>query len=181
MLTSSTPIAPATALTHHCSRGSCVMRVLVVVALAAALAGCATATAPSQQPVQQQPVYKAAEPHTIAAGMKQRPRHHNRAGRGDKAEVNATRATPHSSGVDAETAARIKAIVSAKLGNPATIAFQDVEAGKAAGSFCGVAQVMGASGEAREIPFVVQGNQAYVIDGRDDRRAAAAIRHMCVR
>jgi hypothetical protein len=157
------------------------MRVVVVVVLAAALAGCATATAPSQQPVQQQPVYKAAEPHTIAAEIKQRPRHHNRAGRGDKAEVNATKATPHSSGVDAETAAKIKAVVSAKLGNPAAIAFQDIEAGEAAGSFCGVAQVKGASGEAREMPFVVQGSQVYIINGGDDRSAAAAIHRMCDR
>jgi hypothetical protein len=121
----------------------------------------------------------------IAAGMKERPkwpRHHNRAGRSGKTEVSATRATPRSSGVDvAAEANRIKAIVAAKLGNPASIAFQDIAAGNAAGSFCGVAQVKGASGEAREIPFVVQGNQAYVINGSDDSRAAAAIHHMCDR
>jgi hypothetical protein len=114
--------------------------------------------------------------------MKTRLGHHQRAGRGGKIEGSGTGAALHSSGVDAGAAAkRIKAIVAAKLGNPAVMEFQDFAAGKVAGSFCGVVQVKGASGEAREMPFVVRGNQAYVINGSDDRKAAAAIHAMCDR
>jgi hypothetical protein len=110
------------------------------------------------------------------------PRHHNRAGRSSKSEANAPRAEHRSSGaVDTATAEKIKAIVAAKLGNPAAIQFQDIETGETAGSFCGVAQVKGASGEAKEMPFVVQGSQAYIINGSDDRGAAAAIHRMCDR
>jgi hypothetical protein len=166
------------------------MRVFVVVALAAAMAGCSTVQ--PQQPIL--PAVKASPtvaPPTIApatvapatnAGMKERPRHHNRAGRSSKVEASAPRASLQSSGVDAKAVAEtIKAIVAAKLGNPASIQFQDLVPGKAAASYCGVAQVKGASGEAREMPFVVQRGRAYIINGSDDRQAAAAIHAMCDR
>jgi hypothetical protein len=145
------------------------MRVLVVIALAA-LVGCCS---PPPRP----PIHIAARAHKIVAGMKKRPRHHKRVGGNAKPEVNATRAKRSS---DVEAAAkRIRAIIAAKLGNPAAIEIQDIAAGKAADSFCGVAQVKGASGEEREMPFVVHGNVAYIIDGSDDRRAAAAIHDLC--
>ncbi|HEY2531055.1 MAG TPA: hypothetical protein VGJ20_24505, partial [Xanthobacteraceae bacterium] len=72
-------------------------------------------------------------------------------------------------------------IISAKLGNPASIKFP--ERGKVIGSFCGVAEVKGASGEEREMPFVylVQRNEVYIINGSDDLRAATTIRIMCGR
>jgi hypothetical protein len=145
------------------------MRVLVVIALAAALVGCATVPP-------QQPIHPVARTHKIIAGMKKWPRHHKRISGNAKTEASAARAKRSS---DVEAAAkRIRAIVSAKLGNPAIIGFQDIVAGKAAGSFCGVAQVKGPAGE-KEMPFVVQGNVAYIIDGSDDQRAAAAIRDLC--
>jgi hypothetical protein len=96
--------------------------------------------------------------------MKKRPGRHERA----------------SSGLaDQSAAKRIKALVSAKLGNPASIEFQDIAAGRAAGSFCGVAQVKGASGATNEMPFVVRGRKVYIINGSDDRSAAIAINSMC--
>jgi hypothetical protein len=169
------------------------MRVLVV-ALAAALAGCATV--PQQQPVQQQPVLPVVKAPPVIAGQPiagqpiagqpiivEKPvRHHKRAGRSSKTEANAPQAERRSSGVvDAATAERIKAIVAAKLGNPAAIQFQDIEPGEIAGSFCGVAQVKGASGGTAETPFVVRGDQVYVINGSDDSKAAAAMHSMCDR
>jgi hypothetical protein len=180
MVPPSNPIAPTTAVTHHRSPGGCVMRVFVVVALAAAMAGCSTVQ--PQQPIL--PAVKA--PPTIApptnAVMKERPRHHNRAGRSSKVEASAPKASLQSSGVDAKAIAEtIKAIVAAKLGNPASIQFQDIVPGNAAGSFCGVAQVKGTSGEAREMPFVVQRGRVSIINGSDDRQAAAAIHAMCDR
>lgn len=158
------------------------MRILVV-ALAAALAGCATVP----QPVQQQAMLPAVKaPPPVSAGqpviIEKPPEHHRRAGRSSKTEAGAPRAERRSSGtVDAATAERIKAAVAAKLGNPAAIQFQDIEPGEIAGSYCGVAQVKGASGGTEETPFVVRGNQVYVINGSDDSKAAAAMHSMCDR
>jgi hypothetical protein len=89
---------------------------------------------------------------------------------------------PHSSDLDDKSAAgKVREIIAAKLGNPASIKFPDIVPGKAVHSFCGVAEVKGASGEAKELPFVylAQKNEAYIIDGSDDLRASTAIRKMC--
>jgi ABC-type uncharacterized transport system auxiliary subunit len=167
------PVALIAALTHHFSgSGVSVMRVFVVTALAATLAGCATT-----QP--QRPVHTTARFHKVAV-MKKWHRHHNRAGGNVKPEAKATTAAHHASDVvGADAAKRIEAVIAAKLGNPASITFQDVVAGKVADSFCGVAQVAGAAGATTEMPFVVHGNEAYIIDGSDDRRASAALQDLC--
>jgi hypothetical protein len=135
----------------------------------------------------EQPVHVAAR-HRIVAAMKKRPRHHRSAGShaagshaaGSHAKTaNAARTEHHAPAVvDQAAAHRVKALVAAKLGNPDSLAFQDIVAGRAADSFCGVAQVKGAAGE-REMPFVVQGSRTYIIDGSDDRSATAAIQNMC--
>jgi hypothetical protein len=130
----------------------------------------------------EQPVHVAAR-HRIVAAMKKRPRHHRSAGShaaGSHAKAaNAARTEHHAPAIaDQAAAQRVKALVTAKLGNPAAIEFQDIAVGRAADSFCGVAQVKGAAGE-REMPFVVQGSRTYIIDGSDDRSATAAIQNMC--
>ena len=143
------------------------MRVLVVSALAATLVGCSSLTP------QQAPIHTAAKAKIIV-GMQRRPR---------KPAINATKVELHSSDLDAGSAAeRAKGIISAKLGNPASIKIP--EPWKVIDSFCGVAEVKGASGEEeREMPFVylVQRNEVYIINGSDDLRAATAIHIMCDR
>ena len=92
------------------------------------------------------------------------------------------KAKPHSSGIDDKSVAeKIRKIVAAKLGNPASIKFPDIARGKAAHSFCGVAEVEGPSGETKEQPFVylARENEVYIIDGSDDLRASSALRKMC--
>jgi hypothetical protein len=88
---------------------------------------------------------------------------------------------PHSSALDDKSAAaKVREIIAGKLRTPASIKFPDIARGKAAHSFCGTAEVTGASG-ARELPFVylTRKNKLYVIDGSDDRRASTAIHKMC--
>jgi hypothetical protein len=143
-----------------------VMRVLVVSALAATLVGC------SSPPPQQMPVHTAAKVK-IMAEMKKGPGHHKRIGGKTRTATNA-KVELHSAGPDDRSAAeRVKGIISAKLGNPASIKFPDIAPGKAVDSFCGVIEVKGASGDGTEMPFVylVQGNELYIINGSDDSRA----------
>lgn len=92
------------------------------------------------------------------------------------------KAEPHSSDLDDKSVAeKIRKIVAAKLRNSASIKFPDIARGKAAHSFCGVAEVEGASGETKELPFVylARENEVYIIDGSDDLRASNAIHKMC--
>jgi hypothetical protein len=71
-----------------------------------------------------------------------------------------------------------KEMITAKLANPASIKFPDIAPGRAINSVCGEAEVKGA-GETREMPFVVQKNEVYLINGSDDLRASRAIHKMC--
>jgi hypothetical protein len=71
-----------------------------------------------------------------------------------------------------------KEVITAKLGNLASITFPDIAAGRAIDSICGEAEVKGA-GETREMPFVVQKKEVYIINGSDDLRASRAIHKMC--
>lgn len=74
---------------------------------------------------------------------------------------------------------KAKEMITAKLGNSASVEFPDIAAGKAIDSFCGAAEVKGALGETREMPFAVQKNEVYVINGIDDLRASRAIHKIC--
>jgi hypothetical protein len=71
-----------------------------------------------------------------------------------------------------------KEVITAKLGNPASITFPDIAPGKAVDSVCGEAEVKG-GGETREMPFVVQKSEIYLINGSDDLRASRAMHKMC--
>jgi hypothetical protein len=73
---------------------------------------------------------------------------------------------------------KAKEMITTKLGNPASIKFPDIASGKVIGSVCGEAEVKGA-GETREIPFVVQKTESYIINGSDDLKASRAIDKMC--
>jgi hypothetical protein len=73
---------------------------------------------------------------------------------------------------------KAKEMITAKLANPASIKFPDIAPGKATDSVCGEAEVK-ATGETREMPFVVQKNDVYIINGSDDLRASRAIGKMC--
>lgn len=74
---------------------------------------------------------------------------------------------------------KAKQMITAKLGHPASITYPDIAPGKTIDSVCGVAEVKGASGETREMPFVVQKSEIYIINGSDDLRASRAIDKMC--
>jgi hypothetical protein len=159
-----------------------VMRVLVVSVLAATLAGCA---ASRQMPIDHTP-----RGHSALTGLhhahrksvartKRKSRHQDRDIGNTKTAINIE---PHSSALDDKSAAaKVREIIAAKLGNPASIKFPDIAQGKAAHSFCGTAEVPGASQGARELPFVylARKNKLYVIDGSDDRRASTEIHKMC--
>ena len=158
------------------------MRVLVVSVLAATLAGCA---ASRQMPIDHAPRVHSALTglhHThrkIVARTKRKSRHQRRDIGNTKPAINGE---PHSSAFDDKSvAARVREIIAAKLGNPASIKFPDLARGKAVHSFCGTAEVTGASEGARELPFVylARKNKLYVIDGSDDRRASTVIHKMC--
>jgi hypothetical protein len=73
---------------------------------------------------------------------------------------------------------KAEGMITAKLANPASIKFPDIAPGKAIDSICGEAEVKGA-GETREVPFVVQKDEVYIINGSDDLRASRAIHKMC--
>jgi cytoskeletal protein RodZ len=66
---------------------------------------------------------------------------------------------------------KAKEMITAKLANPASIKFPDIEPGRATDSVCGEAEVKGA-GETREMPFAVQKNEVYLINGSDDLNAS---------
>lgn len=143
------------------------MRVFVVIASAVTLVAC-TCLTPHPRPI-----HRAAK---IRAGMKKKPTLHERAG------GNATKQALPSSGLDEESAAKtIKGIISAKLGNAESIVLSDMARGKDPDSFCGVAQVKNAPNQETDMPFVyfTQSNKLYIIDGSDDRGAAAAIHRAC--
>ena len=157
------------------------MRVLVVSALAATLVGCATS---QQMPTDHTRAHSTLTElhHTarkIVARTKRKSRHQNRDIGNTKTAINAE---PHSSDLDDKSvAAKIREIIAAKLGNPASIKFPDLARGKAVHSFCGTAEVTGASEGARELPFayLARKNKLYIIDGSDDRRASTVIHRMC--
>jgi hypothetical protein len=73
---------------------------------------------------------------------------------------------------------KAKEMITAKLANSASIKFPDIAPGKAIDSVCGEAEVKGAA-ETREMPFAVQKNEVYIINGSDDLRASRAIGKMC--
>ena len=73
---------------------------------------------------------------------------------------------------------KAKEIITGKLAHPESIKFPDIAPGKAIDSVCGEAEVKG-SGETREMPFVVQENDVYIVNGSDDLRASRAIHKMC--
>jgi hypothetical protein len=88
---------------------------------------------------------------------------------------------PATAGTTPSIADRIKKtkeMITAKLGNPSSIKFPDIAPGKAIDSVCGEAEVRGA-GETREMPFAVQKNKVFIINGSDDLRASTAIHKMC--
>jgi hypothetical protein len=162
------------------------MRVLVVSALAATLVGCATS--------RQMPNGHTPRAHSTPTGLHHRTTgkivartkgksgYHKRDIGNTKTALNGREVEPHSSDRDDKSAAaKVREIIAAKLGNPASIKFPDIAPGKAVHSFCGVAEVTGASGEAKELPFVylARKNELYIIDGSDNRRAATAIHKMC--
>jgi hypothetical protein len=159
-----------------------VMRVLVVCALAATLAGCATS--------RQTPIDHAPRVHSTLTGLHHTPRkvvaRTKRSSRHQERDIGNTRTAinvePHSSALDDKSAAaKVREIIAAKLGHPASIKFPDIARGKGVHSFCGTAEVTGASEGARELPFVylARKNKLYVIDGSDDRRASTVIHKMC--
>jgi hypothetical protein len=74
---------------------------------------------------------------------------------------------------------KAKEMITAKLASPASIKFPDIALGKTIDSVCGEAEVKGTLGETREMPFVVQKNEVYIINGSDDLRASKAIGKMC--
>ena len=147
------------------------MRAVVAIALAFALAGCAT-TKP-QPPVHRTRI------HHFGGGLHRlrHHRHHTAVRHAEPAKPSKAE-HPAPAPVDKATEQKVESQVAAKLGNPASIHFQDVVAGKAAGAYCGVAAVKDGAGE-REMPFVVQNDDVFIINGSDDGKAAAALRAMC--
>jgi hypothetical protein len=164
-----------------------VMRVLVVSALAATLVGCATSQ--QQTPIDHTPRVHATltglhhrTTGKIIARTKRKTWYHKRDSGNTKTAINGMKTEPHLSDLDAKSvAAKVREIIAAKLGNPASIKFPDIARGKSVHSFCGVAEVKGASGETTEMPFVylARKSEVYIIDGSDNRRASTAIHKMC--
>jgi hypothetical protein len=161
------------------------MRVLVVSALAATLVGCATSR---QTSIDRTPRVHSAltglhhrTTEKIVAWTKRKSGYHKRDVGDTKAAITGIKVEPHSSDLDDKSvAAKVREIIAAKLGYPASIKFPDIARGKV-DSFCGAAEVTGASGEAKELPFVylTRKNELYIVDGSDDRRASTAIHKMC--
>lgn len=158
------------------------MRVLVVSALVATLAGCSTSqqmsadhTSPTQSTLTRLH-------HRIVAGTKKNPGYHKRASGNTKTAPNTVTGGPHPSDLDDKSVAeKVRQIIASKLGDPASLKFPDLALGKAAHSVCGVAEVKAGSGQTKELPFVylVRKNEAYIIDGSDDLRASTAIHKIC--